>query len=210
MIPMALLSVMIYASVVRLWVYFRQRDWRRVEEPRWRHWVHHPDQAEGEIGEIIRYTQDEAHTVKDVQNRFSEVTASKLPPLDRRVSTLNLLITAAPLVGLLGTVFGMLMTFRALSLGGGEMTDAMASGISMALFPPEVGLCVALPGLAAVYWIRRKRHEYEAFLARLESATVRLYQARLSGIADHADLPVPAAASASTTGLLLPTETAPA
>lgn len=190
MIPLALLSVLIYTSAIRLLVYFRQRDWRRLTEEQWRFWVHHPERGEGEVGEIIRYCQDESGSVTDVQNRFAEVTASKLPPLDRRLSTLNLLISAAPLVGLLGTVFGMLMTFKALSLGGGEMTEAMATGISMALFPPEVGLCVALPGLALVFWIRRQRQEYEAFLARLESATVRLYRAREGRVTDLAPAPV--------------------
>jgi biopolymer transport protein ExbB len=190
MIPLALLSCLIYSSALRLVVYFKQRDWRSVSEESWRFWVHHPEKGEGEVGEIIRYSQDESETVADVQNRFAEVTSSKLPPLDRRLSTLNLLISAAPLVGLLGTVFGMLMTFKALALGGGEMTEAMASGISMALFPPEVGLCVALPGMALVFWIRRQRQEYEAFLARLESVTLRLYRARAGKIRDLADTPI--------------------
>jgi biopolymer transport protein ExbB len=145
--------------------------------------------------------------VNEVHNRFAEVAASKLPPLDRRLSSLNLLITVAPLIGLLGTVFGMLMTFKALASGGGELTEAMASGISMALFPPEVGLCVALPGMALVYWIKRKRQEYEAFLARLESATIRIYKARLAGLTDHEDVAAGVAAAAAR-GSLLPTETA--
>lgn len=189
MIPLALLSLLIYGSAIRLLSYFSRRGWHRLDESRWRHWVHHPEQAQGEVGEIIRYTQDEVRTADEVHDRFAEVMASKLPPLDQRLGTLNRLITAAPLIGLLGTVFGMLMTFRALATGGGAMTEAMASGISMALFPPEVGLCVALPGLALVYWIRRKRQEYEAFLARLESATIRIYKARSAGVVDHEEAP---------------------
>jgi biopolymer transport protein ExbB len=206
MIPMALLSLMIYGSAIRLLGYFARRDWQRLDEARWRHWVHHPEQAEGEVGEIIRYTQDEVRCAEDVHNRFAEVVASKLPPLEQRLVTLNRLITAAPLIGLLGTVFGMLMTFRALATGGGAMTEALASGISMALFPPEVGLCVALPGLALVYWIRRKRQEYEAFLARLESATVRIYKARAAGFVDHEEAPETAGSAAL--GPILPVEVA--
>lgn len=211
MIPLAMLSLIIYSSAVRLIIYFRQRDWRRLDPKQWRFWVHHPDQGRGEVGEMIRYSQDEAETVEEVQSRFSEITASKLPPLDQRLSTLNLLISAAPLVGLLGTVFGMLMTFRALSMGGGEMTEAMASGISMALFPPEVGLCVALPGLALVFWIRRQRQEYEAFLAQLESATVRLYKARKASITDIASAPEAVEAGlAGRPGILMAGESASA
>jgi biopolymer transport protein ExbB len=209
MIPLALLSLVIYSSALRLLAYFRSRNWSRLDETQWRHWVQHPQEAEGELGEIIRYTQDEVRTADEIHNRFSEVTASKLPPLDQRLGSLNLLITAAPLMGLLGTVYGMLVTFKALALGGGQMTEALASGISMALFPPEVGLCVALPGLALVYLIKRKRQEYEAFLAQLESATLRHWRARRLGIPEPQVLPQPALPALEPAGVL-PTETAPA
>jgi biopolymer transport protein ExbB/TolQ len=82
-------------------------------------------------------------------------------------------------VGLLGTVFGMLVTFQALaSGGGGKVTEAMAAGISQALFPPEVGLCIALPGLILLQFIKRRRVELEVFLARLESYAVQWHRSK--------------------------------
>jgi biopolymer transport protein ExbB len=132
------------------------------------------------VGEIIRYTQDEVRSLGDIHNRFAEVVATKLPVIDRRLVFLNILITSAPLIGLLGTVLGMLVTFQSIALGGGQMSELMSAGISQALFPPEVGLCVALPGLALVYVIKRKRAEYEAFLARLESVTVQHFRRNFS------------------------------
>jgi hypothetical protein len=84
----------------------------------------------------------------------------------------------------------MLLTFQAIGLGGGEMTTQMSAGISQALFPPEVGLCVALPGMALVYVIKRKRQQYEAFIARLESATVRHFKALRLGVHEPASPPV--------------------
>jgi biopolymer transport protein ExbB len=176
MIPLAILSLLIYSQALRLLLYFSARQHRRLPRDTWRRWVSRPQEAEGEVGEIIRYTQDEVRSLGDIHNRFAEVVATKLPVIDRRLVFLNILITAAPLIGLLGTVLGMLVTFQSIALGGGKMSEMMSAGISQALFPPEVGLCVALPGLALVYLIKRKRAEYEAFLARLESVTVQHFR----------------------------------
>lgn len=178
MVALCALSLLIYGSAIRMFLYFSKRDFHRVSESDWSRWIRRPKEGEGEIGEIIRYTQDEVKSVNEVHSRFAEVAASKLPFMDRNINYVNILVTAAPLVGLLGTVMGMLLTFKSIGLGGGEMAEMMAQGISAALFPPEVGLCVALPGLLMVHMLKRKRNEYEAFLARLESFTVRRYKSR--------------------------------
>jgi biopolymer transport protein ExbB len=142
--------------------------------------VKNPARGGGEIGEIIRYAQDEVRNPGEINARFAEVAARIFPPLERQLQTLGTFVAAAPLVGLLGTVFGMLVTFQALSAGGGggQVTEAMANGISQALFPPEVGLCISLPGLIIMQLIRRRRQEYEAFLARVESYTVQWYRVK--------------------------------
>jgi biopolymer transport protein ExbB len=180
MIHLAGLSLVIYGQALRLLLYFSGRQHRGLGRDTWLRWVSRPDEAEGEVGEIIRYTQDEARSLEDIHNRFAEVVATKLPAIDRRLAFLNILITAAPLIGLLGTVLGMLVTFQSIALGGGQMSEMMSAGISQALFPPEVGLCVALPGLALVYVIKRKRMEYEAFFARLECVTVQHFRRKFS------------------------------
>lgn len=176
MVPLCFLSVLIYCSAIRLFLYFSKRDFNRISESCWSEWVLDPTQGEGEIGEIIRYTQDEVNSIDEIQNRFAEVTASKIPYIDRNIAFTNILVTTAPLIGLLGTVMGMLMTFQSIGAGGGEMAGMMAKGISAALFPPEVGLCVALPGLMMVQMLKRKRDEYAAFLAHLETRTVQQFK----------------------------------
>lgn len=187
MIPLMVLSLMIYSLATRLLFYFSQRGFHRVSETEWMGWVKNPSDGKGEVGEIIRYTQEDVKSPGEINSRFAEVMSAKIPSIDRRLSTLNTLIAAAPLLGLLGTVFGMLMTFKALASGGaGQVTDQMAAGISQALFPPEVGLCVALPGLLLVYVIKRKRQEYEAFLARVESYTIQYYKKNF-GIQDDSN-----------------------
>jgi len=147
--PLLALALMMFFTAVRLWRNLAARPHRRLQEETWKAWVRQPDKGEGEVGEMIRYVLDEARSPRDIHTRFAEVTALTLPPIDRQLQLLGTFVAAAPLVGLLGTVFGMLVTFQALASGGGggHVTEAMASGISQALFPPEVGLCIALPGL---------------------------------------------------------------
>ena len=84
---------------------------------------------------------------------------------------MKICVNSAPLVGLLGTVTGMLATFAALSSGsGGDKTMGLiAEGISEALITTETGLVIGLAGLFFQYHLARKYERYEAFLAHLET-----------------------------------------
>jgi biopolymer transport protein ExbB len=178
--PLMALGLLMFFTACRLWINLGARQFRKLPESRWKQWVRNPEQGEGEVGEIIRYVQDEVESVNEINTRFAEVTAKTLPPIERQLQLLGTYVAAAPLVGLLGTVFGMLVTFQALaSGGGGKVTEAMAAGISQALFPPEVGLCIALPGLIFVQLIKRRKQELEVFLAQLESYTVQWRRSQL-------------------------------
>ena len=96
-----------------------------------------------------------------------------MPLIDRRAKFVGTLVAAAPLLGLLGTVLGMLQTFFGIATsGGGEAAGVVASGISEALVTTQTGLTVALPGLFLVMVIQRQRHQIDAKLARLESLTL--------------------------------------
>jgi biopolymer transport protein ExbB len=178
--PLLGVCLLMFAVGLRLWLDLVRRQHRRLTDAEWQAWVRRPELARGEVGEIIRYTTA-ARSAEEISQRFAEVTAAELPAIDRRLDTLGALVSAAPLVGLLGTVFGMLVTFQALAAGGGggRVTEAMADGISQALFPPEVGLCIALPGLLLTHLVRRQRQELEAFLARLESYTLQHFRKTL-------------------------------
>jgi len=176
MMPLAALCLSIFASAARLWRYFRRREFRALDEPTWQEWVRVPEKGRGEVGEIIRYSQDEVASIPDIQSRFSEIISSKFPRVQRQLVFMNVMVAAAPLLGLLGTVLGMIHTFDAIATGGSELTGAMASGISEALITTEVGLLIAIPGFFAAHVIKRKQHEYEAFLGRLESFTIQHFR----------------------------------
>ncbi len=123
--------------------------------------------------EIIEYTQDGVRTSDQVRNRFEEVRGALISLIDRRTFFVSTLVAAAPLMGLLGTVMGMLQTFFGISTSGGaETAGVVAAGISEALVTTETGLVIALPGLFLVMTIQRQRAQLEARLARLESLTL--------------------------------------
>jgi biopolymer transport protein ExbB len=79
--------------------------------------------------------------------------------LDKNLALIAVLAAIAPLLGLLGTVLGMIETFQVISLFGTGNAKAMASGISIALVTTQTGLLVAIPGLfLSGMLIRRSRH----------------------------------------------------
>ncbi|MDQ7087725.1 MAG: MotA/TolQ/ExbB proton channel family protein [Acidobacteriota bacterium] len=89
---------------------------------------------------------------------------SRLAPFERDLRFMKRCVSSAPLLGLLGTVTGMLTTFAALASGsGGEKTMSMiAGGISEALITTETGLVIALPGLfPPVPTMGREKERYE-------------------------------------------------
>lgn len=59
----------------------------------------------------------------------------------------RVIVNSVPLVGLLGTVIGMMQTFRAISIGGTSSVESLSKGISKALITTQVGLAIALVGL---------------------------------------------------------------
>jgi biopolymer transport protein ExbB len=80
---------------------------------------------------------------------FEVAVRRQVRTLYRYLPTIMILAAAAPLLGLLGTVTGMVETFRAIGFHGMGNAQAMASGIREALITTQAGLLVAIPGLLA-------------------------------------------------------------
>jgi biopolymer transport protein ExbB len=82
----------------------------------------------------------------------------KRPHLTRRIGFIATLAAVAPLLGLLGTVSGMITTFDVIALFGTGNARAMAGGISESLITTQSGLSVAIPGMfMGVLLTRRSR-----------------------------------------------------
>jgi biopolymer transport protein ExbB len=91
--------------------------------------------------------------------------------LERYLSTLGTIASVAPLMGLLGTVVGMVEIFGSQSPTGGSNPAALAHGISIALYNTAFGLIVAIPSLI---FYRFFRGRVDAFLVEMEQEALRL------------------------------------
>ena len=173
MIPLFGLAVLLYAQAFQLVMYVRRTNLRSGTEKHWFEWVREPERAEGRVRDIIEYTQRDATTGDQIRNRFDEIRMALVSLIERRTVFVSTLVAAAPLMGLLGTVLGMLQTFFGISTSGGtETAGVVAAGISEALVTTQTGLTIALPGLFIVMIIQRQRMRLEAKIARLESLTL--------------------------------------
>ena len=80
-----------------------------------------------------------------IQYKLDEAVLAEIPRLERSHNLIKLLAAMSPLLGLLGTVTGMIVTFQAISLFGSGDPKLMASGISQALVTTVLGLVMAIP-----------------------------------------------------------------
>ena len=87
------------------------------------------------------------------------------------LNLISVLAAVAPLLGLLGTVLGMISTFDTIALFGNSNPRAMAGGISEALVTTQTGLIVAIPGLFMRNFIQRRADGLEL---RLNTLTQKL------------------------------------
>ena len=153
----------------------------RVSEETWRGWIENPKAAEGKLGRLLIRLKG-VRSLDDIASRFDAVRAAELAPFERDLKVMKVCVSAAPLVGLLGTVMGMLETFSALSSGGGgdQTMVKIAAGISEALITTETGLVIALPGLFFQYLLVRGFEGYKAFLVRFETVFTQSFYRRQS------------------------------
>ena len=78
---------------------------------------------------------------------LDETVIRLIGEMDRYLSLITVLSSVAPLLGLLGTVIGMMTTFNVITVFGTGNAKAMAGGISVALITTQTGLLVSIPGL---------------------------------------------------------------
>lgn len=89
--------------------------------------------------------EPELSDLETLELKLDEAVMQEVPRLERGQGLLKLLAAVAPLLGLLGTVTGMIITFQAITQSGGGDSRLMADGISQALVTTVQGLVVAIP-----------------------------------------------------------------
>lgn len=88
--------------------------------------------------------------------KLAESILKEVPSLTRSITFIKIISVVAPLLGLLGTVTGMIVTFQAITLFGTGDPKLMAGGISSALMTTVLGLVVAIPTVMLYTWLNTK------------------------------------------------------
>ncbi|EOY4666885.1 MotA/TolQ/ExbB proton channel family protein [Vibrio alginolyticus] len=102
------------------------------------------------LGRVLAvYQKDKHRSVEALELRLLEAVVDEQTHLEKGLSMLKLLAALAPMLGLLGTVTGMIETFQVITQFGNGDPKVMAGGISMALVTTVLGLVSAMPLLLA-------------------------------------------------------------
>ena len=98
------------------------------------------------LGRILSVYSDKiAQDVETLSLKLDEAILRETPSIERGLITLAILAAVTPMLGLLGTVSGMIETFQSITLFGTGDPKLMSGGISQALVTTELGLAVAIP-----------------------------------------------------------------
>nr|WP_228550793.1 MotA/TolQ/ExbB proton channel family protein [Endozoicomonas sp. OPT23] len=98
------------------------------------------------LGRVLKVKEDNPEIdLEALELKLSETVLHEVPKLEKNLSLLKIIAAIAPLMGLLGTVTGMIITFQAITIFGAGDPKAMAGGISGALVTTVLGLVVAIP-----------------------------------------------------------------
>lgn len=147
LVALLVLAVMIYSLIFSVWRHLRAtqrlvstRDWSDV----------------GGVSHRLPW-QAPQRNPREVERGFAAFELDEMAWVERRLPFLAVMIGAAPLLGLLGTVAGMLVTFAGMaSAAGTAPIDAISSGISKALVTTQAGLVIAIPAAFLLGLLKRR------------------------------------------------------
>jgi biopolymer transport protein ExbB len=102
--------------------------------------------SDNALGRVLSvYNENKSVDTETLELKMSEAIFKETPTLNRALLFIKIISVVAPLMGLLGTVTGMIQTFQAITLYGTGDPKLMAGGISQALVTTVLGLTVAIP-----------------------------------------------------------------
>ncbi len=176
MIPLVFIALFIYGTAFKNYYYFSKHSFYKTNRADWENWRKNPESLTGEAAVIVKYIMDGPLVVESLRGRFDEVRSTYLTEPVSGHRFLMILINTAPLMGLLGTVTGMLTTFSGLAVSrSGSTVDQIAGGISEALITTQTGLMIAIPAYVLAYLISKRRNEMENALTGIESVFIQHY-----------------------------------
>ena len=171
MIPLLALSVMMWVFIIHRAYFFRRLYRHNMSRKKAAELVLNnqspdPKQYKGAVALLVRdFLNRRSHSPELDAYILDETVMSLVGKMDSHLSLINVLAGIAPLLGLLGTVTGMITTFDIISYFGTGNARAMAGGISEALITTQTGLLVAIPGLYMSNFLKRRAHRLKQRIA---------------------------------------------
>ena len=127
------------------------------------------------LGRLLAVGLSNRHRGRQVlMERLEDAGRHAVHDLERFLNTLGTIAGVSPLLGLLGTVTGIIKAFEALAAGGIGDPRALSGGISEALITTAAGLCVAIPSLIAFRYLRGR---VDGLVVQMEKDVVRFADA---------------------------------
>jgi biopolymer transport protein ExbB len=152
-----------------------QKVWRWVEQGQIQDKHIAALQQNSPLGKILAAGLINRHRERAVIREGIEDTGRHVVhELDRFIGALGTIASLSPLMGLLGTVFGMIRTFNAITVSGIGNPASLAGGIAEALITTAAGLTVAIPALIAYKYLRGR---VQQLVVQMEKEAIKLVEA---------------------------------
>lgn len=185
MVPIILASIVAAAIILeRLWTLQRERVlpkeltdkvWRLVENHQLQDKHIAALQQNSPLGKVLAAGLQNRSRSREVMKEAIEDTGRHVVhELERFLNALGTIASISPLMGLLGTVFGMIRTFNSITSAGIGNPAALAGGIAEALITTAAGLVVAIPALIAFRFLRRR---VDDLVIDMEKEAIKIVQA---------------------------------
>ncbi|KZZ44497.1 MAG: MotA/TolQ/ExbB proton channel family protein [Saccharospirillaceae bacterium] len=137
------------------WMKNNQLDSSRIKELR----------ASSPLGRVLAAgLMNSRHGRTIMKESIEEVASHEIHEMERYLSALGTVAAVAPLMGLLGTVIGMIKVFSEIVIAGTGQANLLAGGISEALITTAAGMVVAIPALIAHRMLQRRVDEVVVFM----------------------------------------------
>jgi biopolymer transport protein ExbB len=172
MIPLLLLPFWILAIVIQKMVQFwtRQSRFTRQINAAMKHIdkkengraLEYVKSQKGLMAKIIEACLESPENGDTAENEVRKLMLNEMPILNRNINTLAVIAGAAPLLGLLGTISGMIALFAAVTYYGTGDPKFLAGGISEALVTSQTGLAIAIPTLFIHDYLRNRKERLVA------------------------------------------------
>jgi len=127
-----------------------------------------PKRFPGQTSRLVRkFLKKKTGDLELDKNILDEIVVEMVRSYDKYITAIGALAGAAPMLGLLGTVLGMISAFDTMAVFGTGNARAMAGGISEALITTQTGLLIAIPGLYMKIFLEQRAMELKKRTAEI-------------------------------------------